>query len=104
MAATSLPGGENGTFVWRGSGIARLVSVRWEVLSFTTRDGDEGDWMLVYLAKSTFTSPAVNLLCRKKEGLGAEDAERVKEWLEVLSGMDLGVKKAVDGMFDIRRE
>lgn len=90
-----------GIFTWQGKGFMRIASANWEVLSFTSRL-DDGDWMLVYAHKSIFTSPAVNLMCRKKAGVGATDMQCIRDWMA-------GIKHerfqgAVERMVDIVQE
>ncbi|KAH7096040.1 hypothetical protein FB567DRAFT_48068 [Paraphoma chrysanthemicola] len=88
------------TFTWQGTGFMRIASAKWEVLSFTTREG--GDWMLVYVHKSMFTPAAVNLMCRTKGGVSETDREFVRVWLEGVR--DEGVRGAGAGMVDILQE
>jgi hypothetical protein len=90
-----------GIFTWQGKGFLRIASAKWEVLCYTPRLGD-GDWMLVYAHKSIFTSPAVNLMCRKKGGVSPADRECITEWLQGIQ--DEKFQAAVKGMVDIVQE
>jgi hypothetical protein len=89
---------ETGIFTWQGKGLLRIASARWEVLCFTSRP-ENGDWMLVYAHKSIFTSPAVNLMCRKRGGVSLVDLEHINAWLNGIA--DDKFQQAVGGMVDI---
>ncbi|KAF2499671.1 hypothetical protein BU16DRAFT_557983 [Lophium mytilinum] len=92
--------GETGTYTWQGKGLLRVARGRWEILSFTARDG--GDWMLVFAHKTLFSASAINLLCRRKEGLSKEDLGEVEEWLNGVE--DEKFQQAARGVFDIKQE
>ncbi|KAF2691973.1 hypothetical protein K458DRAFT_425819 [Lentithecium fluviatile CBS 122367] len=90
-----------GVYVWQGKGLLRVASSQWEVLSFTARSGGR-DWMLVFAHPSIFTAAAINLMCRRKEGLGEEDMQAVEEWLGTVG--ENRFRQAVVGMVDIKQE
>ncbi|KAF2196547.1 hypothetical protein GQ43DRAFT_445009 [Delitschia confertaspora ATCC 74209] len=93
--------GAVGIYNWQGKGLLRVVNARWEILCFTSRPSN-GDWMLVFMQKSLFTSPSVHLLCRQKGGISETDMKQVEEWLPQVQ--DEKFQQAVKEIADIRQE
>lgn len=92
---------EIGIFTWQGKGLMRIVSARWEVLSYTSRP-ESGDWMIVYAHKSIFTAPALNLMCRERGGVSSLDMDYINEWFGRIE--DESFQQTVAKMVDIVQE
>jgi hypothetical protein len=94
---------ETGIFTWRREALlrTRVASAKWEVLCFTSRPS-KGDWMLIYVHKSMFVSPGLNLLCRNKEGPSSADMSCIEQWLRGVS--DDRFQQTVDAMVDVTQQ
>ena len=74
---------------WRGAGLIKFVSSKWEVLGYggggSGDDGGDGphqdqddqeiQWIVSHAQKSMFTPEHVNVFTRAKEGLGGVEGE-----------------------------
>jgi hypothetical protein len=60
------PDGE-GAWAWRGKGLLRIASSRWEVLGWGQREGER--WVVTWFAPSLFTPAGVDVYSSLKEGI-----------------------------------
>ena len=69
---------------WRGAGLIKFVSSKWEVLGYggggdgphqDQDDQHEIQWIVSHAQKSMFTPEHVNVFTRAKEGLGGVEGE-----------------------------
>jgi hypothetical protein len=81
---------------WRGKGVLKIASSEWEVLG---HGKEEGGWVVIWFEKTLFTPEGMDLLARRKEGVGEDVVGKVKEGLKAI-----GVGKHVDKMFEVRRD
>lgn len=107
-------------WTWRGNGMLKFVTSRWEILGFGGGGGGgegavEGghgdhhhpgtgkeDWLVVWAQKSIFTPAVLNVCTRHKEGMGAEWVEGMKEVCRGLG--DEGLGKTVDNLYRVAHE
>lgn len=90
------------TFSWQGKGLLRLFGAKWEILGYN-ETGEEGrSWMMTFTHKTMFTSPAVNVVCRSRNGLSDADFRQVEGWLTAIK--DDVFQKAVQDMFTISQD
>lgn len=87
------------TFSWQGKGLLRLFGAKWEILALETSPGEGPAWMVTFQYKTMFTSPAVNLACRSKNGMSDVDLKLVEGWLAAVQ--DNTFKKATQDMFNV---
>lgn len=87
----------------------RIAHSHWEVLGYgdVGARGDEGEgegnqWAVTYFAKTLFTPAGVDVYSRKKEGVGEEVVEGIKEALR--GSEDGGLRELVGGLFEVRRD
>ncbi|KAL1961858.1 hypothetical protein VTN77DRAFT_982 [Rasamsonia byssochlamydoides] len=120
------------TMEWRGTGLLRLVSNRWEILGYGSSsssskkkecnndyDNNEGieedssyAWMVVYAEKSMFTPAGISVYSRWKRGLPEKVAGAIQDALMELverhddddDDDDDGFRLLVEGMCDIRQD
>ena len=81
-----------GIYDWRGSGWLRMIRTSWEVVGWGAlkNDKDEGELVLVTLAQKTmFSSRALSIYWRKKDGMDAEKIQAVAAALKALGDADL---------------
>lgn len=79
--------GEGDTTVWdwRGSGLLKPISCRWEVLGWGERTGEAGEverWAVTWFAKTLFTEEGLDVYCDRREGMSEGTAEEIRRALE----------------------
>jgi hypothetical protein len=84
-----------GVFQWRGTGLLRMVSLRWELLGFGQTEGGVR-WMITSAQKTMFTPPSLNIYCDKVNGVPREEADRMLEVLKDLGNE--GITKELEMM------
>jgi hypothetical protein len=57
----------DGAGAWRGRGLLKIASSRWEVLGWGERDGER--WVVTWFAPSLFTPAGVDVYSSRKEGI-----------------------------------
>jgi hypothetical protein len=57
----------DGAWAWRGRGLLKVASSRWEVLGWGERDGER--WVVTWFAPSLFTPAGVDVYSSRKEGI-----------------------------------
>lgn len=60
------PDGE-GAWAWRGRGLLKVASSRWEVLGWGERGGER--WVVTWFAPSLFTPAGLDVYSSRKEGI-----------------------------------
>ena len=92
--------GPAGTFDWRGSGLVKVVSNRWEVLAHGSFEScDRVEWILIHTGKSLFAPAAVHVYSRAKHML-AKDTRRE---LENTLGGRQDLKGLLEAMFEVQQ-
>lgn len=108
-----------GEWDWRGKGWLRVASSHWEVLGWgdlPDHMGGEGQgegegegegeggnqWVVTFFAKTLFTPAGIDVYSRRKEGVGREVVERIKEALG--GSADEGVKRLAREVFEVVRD
>ena len=78
-------------FSWQGAGVLRLFTAKWEIVGFHKRMTEDvrSEWMVTFQHATMFTSPAVNVACRSKDGLDENTVKIIDEWLGSLGGKEL---------------
>ena len=110
---TPSAGAKGGEWDWRGKGWLKIATSHWEVLGWGDLDSDpmladgKGDgegnqWVVTYFAKTLFTPAGIDVYSRRKEGVGTEVVERIKE--ELRASGDEAVKKLAGEMFEVVRD
>ncbi len=67
-----------GAWRWRGKGLLKIASSRWEILGWGERNGEK--WVVTWFAPSLFTPMGIDLYCDRKEGMsGTLEADIMKE-------------------------
>ncbi|KAM5471286.1 hypothetical protein MauCBS54593_003626 [Microsporum audouinii] len=104
----SLPG----IFTWRGTGFAKFITNRWEVLGYgklpaegsrPIREGDEQPmWMVIYADKSMFTPPGLSIHSKGTKSLPPKTMDLIKKALGGFQPKEL--KDSIRGMVDILQE
>lgn len=90
------------TFTWQGTGLLRLFGAKWEIVGMECKENGGGDWMVTFQHKTMFTSPAVNVACRRKDGLNDEILRLVESWLVGLG--DERLNAVVKNMYLIEQD
>jgi len=80
------PDGE-GAWAWRGKGLLRIASSRWEVLGWGERDGER--WVVTWFAPSLFTPAGVDVYSGRREGISEGLFEVVEKALEGLRAREV---------------
>lgn len=88
------------TYSWAGKGLLRLFTARWEILGFKEQ-AEKSGWLLTFQHRTIFTAPAVNIACKKKDGLDQRVMESIEQWLVALG--DEGLARAVEEMYMIEQ-
>lgn len=60
------PDGE-GSWAWRGRGLLKIASSKWEVLGWGEREGER--WVVTWFAPSLFTPAGVDVYSSRREGV-----------------------------------
>ncbi|DAA75244.1 TPA_exp: Uncharacterized protein A8136_1995 [Trichophyton benhamiae CBS 112371] len=104
----SLPG----VFTWRGTGFAKFITNRWEVLGYgnlpleSSKPIQEGDeqpmWMVIYADKSMFSPSGLSIHSKGTKSLPAQTMDQIRAALGNLQPKEL--KDSVRGMVDILQE
>jgi hypothetical protein len=90
------------TFAWQGKGLLRLFGAKWEILALEASPEEGPAWMITFQHKTMFTSPAVNLACRSKDGMSNKDLRLVEDWLAAVQ--DNTFRKATQDMFEVTQD
>lgn len=72
----------DGAWAWRGRGLLKIASSRWEVLGWGEREGER--WVVTWFAPSLFTPAGLDVYSSRKEGISEGlfgDLERALERL-----------------------
>ncbi|KAK8230770.1 hypothetical protein HDK90DRAFT_512889 [Phyllosticta capitalensis] len=80
-----LPHGSGWAWDWRGKGLLKIASSRWEVLGY----GDEekgNQWVVTYFASTLFTPAGIDIYSRGAGGLRPETVGDIKSALQGLGG------------------
>ncbi|EGD96736.1 hypothetical protein TESG_04168 [Trichophyton tonsurans CBS 112818] len=104
----SLPG----VFTWRGTGFAKFITNRWEILGYgnlprqSSKPIQEGDeqpmWMVIYADKSMFSPSGLSIHSKGTKSLPAQSMDQIIAALGNLQPKEL--KDSVRGMVDILQE
>ncbi|KAF2746812.1 hypothetical protein M011DRAFT_468103 [Sporormia fimetaria CBS 119925] len=97
--------GSPGEFMWKGNGLMRLFTARWEILGFGEMEGEGGSWMVTWQKETVFTKAAVNIAVRlgEGEGEGGLDEETLGGIEEFISGLGEEWKEMVGRMVDVEQ-
>lgn len=82
---------------WRGSGLLKPISCRWEILGWGERRGGGGEgatsvkekWVVTWFAPTMFTEEGVDVYCDREGGMSEELADLVRKGLEGLEAKEL---------------
>ncbi|OAL70184.1 hypothetical protein A7D00_5715 [Trichophyton violaceum] len=104
----SLPG----VFTWRGTGFAKFITNRWEILGYDNLplesgkpilEGDEQPmWMVIYADKSMFSPSGLSIQSKGTKSLPTQTMDQIRAALGNLQPKEL--KDSVCGMVDILQE
>lgn len=76
--------GDTTVWDWRGAGLLKPISCRWELLGWGER-GAEGAverWAVTWFARTLFTEEGVDVYCDRREGMSEETAGEIRRALE----------------------
>jgi hypothetical protein len=79
----------DGAWAWRGRGLLKIASSKWEVLGWGEKDGER--WVVTWFAPSVFTPAGVDVYSSRKEGISEGLFKEVERALE-----DLGAKEVAE--------
>ncbi|KAL8854948.1 MAG: hypothetical protein Q9221_000144 [Calogaya cf. arnoldii] len=106
---TPSQGAKGGEWDWRGKGWLKIASSHWEVLGWgdlhpnLQGEGEQGNqWVVTYFAKTLFTPAGVDVYSRRKEGVGREVVEKIKE--DLGGSGDEAVKRLAGEVFEVVRD
>ncbi|KAL8891279.1 MAG: hypothetical protein Q9215_001692 [Flavoplaca cf. flavocitrina] len=110
---TPSAGAKGGEWDWRGKGWLKVASSHWEVLGWGDlgsdpmledgkAEGEGNQWVVTYFAKTLFTPAGIDVYSRRKEGVGRELLERIKD--ELGGSGDAAVKKLAGEVFEVVRD
>ncbi|SPO03380.1 uncharacterized protein DNG_06063 [Cephalotrichum gorgonifer] len=77
---------------WRGSGLLKPISCRWELLGWgerTQADGTVERWAVTWFAKTLFTEEGIDVYCDRREGMSEGTAAAIRGALEGLGREEL---------------
>ncbi|EFR01713.1 hypothetical protein MGYG_04716 [Nannizzia gypsea CBS 118893] len=104
----SLPG----IFTWRGTGFAKFITNRWEILGYGNlplqgskpiREGDEQPmWMVIYADKSMFSPSGLSIHSRAYKWLPPQIIDQIRTALRSFQPKEL--KDSVRNMVDVLQE
>jgi hypothetical protein len=102
VSGTDTPAG-SGAWNWRGNGWLMIASSHWEVLGWgEEEEGEEGQWVVTYFAKTLFTPAGIDIYSRRKEGLKEGTLQAVKE---ALGKVDAEVVRGLVGsIFEVKSD
>lgn len=77
---------KDGTYTWRGKGLLRVASSKWEVLGWGGGGADPNaeQWIVTYFARTGFTPAGIDIYSRKQEGLTPRTLQKLREALDRL--------------------
>jgi hypothetical protein len=104
VSGTDTPAGSV-AWNWRGNGWLIIVSSHWEVLGWGEEEGGEGEggqWVVTYFAKTLFTPAGIDIYSRRKEGLKEGTLQAVKQ---ALGKVDAEVVRGLVGsIFEVKSD
>lgn len=76
--------GDTTVWDWRGSGLLKPISCRWELIGWGERTvgGEVERWAVTWFAKTLFTEEGVDVYCDRREGMSEETAGEIRKALE----------------------
>jgi hypothetical protein len=77
---------------WRGAGLLKPISCRWEIIGWGERSGSDGKkerWMVTWFAPTLFTEEGLDIYSDREEGMSEELAGLIKAGLEGLQAKEL---------------
>ena len=77
----------DGAWAWRGKGLLKIASSRWEVLGWGEREGER--WVVTWFAPSMFTPAGVDIYSSRKEGISEGLYKDVQLALEKLEAREV---------------
>lgn len=83
--------GDTTVWDWRGSGLLKPISCRWELLGWGERtvEGKSEKWAVTWFAKTLFTEEGVDVYTDRREGMSEETAAAIRTALEGLGREEL---------------
>lgn len=82
---TAASDGDTTVWDWRGSGLLKPISCRWEILGWgeKTREGGEIErWAVTWFAKTIFTEEGLDVYCDRRQGMSEGTAGEIRAALE----------------------
>lgn len=102
---------KDGTYTWRGKGMLRVASSKWEVLGWGGGGADPKaeQWVVTYFARTGFTPAGIDVYARKQEGLSERTMAKLREALDRLDqgpkgGPPTEFGKLVASLFEVKRD
>jgi hypothetical protein len=77
----------DGAWAWRGKGLLKIASSRWEVLGWGEREGER--WVVTWFAPSLFTPAGVDVYSGNKEGVSEGLFTEIQEALKGLEAREV---------------
>ncbi|KAL8925800.1 MAG: hypothetical protein Q9208_003297 [Pyrenodesmia sp. 3 TL-2023] len=75
-------GGDTTAWDWRGKGWLKIASSHWEFLDWdNTWDDGKEEWAVIWFQKTLFTPEGIDILSRRKEGVGDQALRIIKMYL-----------------------
>ncbi|KAL2107088.1 hypothetical protein VUR80DRAFT_5709 [Thermomyces stellatus] len=91
VAGIDTAAGDTTVWDWRGSGLLKPISCRWELLGWGERTvgGAVERWAVTWFAKTLFTEEGLDVYCDRREGMSEETAGEIREGLESVGKEEL---------------
>ena len=79
---------KDGAFVWRGKGLLKVASSKWEVLGWGGLEEGGEQWVVIYFAKTLLTPAGIDICSRKQAGLSDATVRKLQRGLSKIDGKD----------------